>query len=120
MKNTYKKVLEKDLKNNASEIGITFEGNAEKDKTKEYDLYLNDLELRRELVEIERKKADKEHIVEIISSKQDSGSVDDRIEVLDLELGPKIFYAILLVLITIAVLLALDFLKFLERFKNKI
>ncbi|GAA4802363.1 hypothetical protein [Litoribaculum gwangyangense] len=120
LKNTYKKVLEKDLKNNGSEIGITFEGNTEKNKTKEFDLYLNDLELRRELVEIERQKADKERIVEIISSKQDSGTVDNRIEFLSLELSPKVFYVILIILITMIVLMTIDFLKFLERFKDKI
>lgn len=120
LQNTYKRVLEKDLDPNGSEIGITFEGNNEIDKTKEYDLFLNDVELRRELVDIEREKADKEKIVEIISSKQDSGSVDDRIEVFGLFLGSKVFYAILLTSLTLLVLLGLQFLKYLERYKSKI
>tara|TARA_R110002050_G_scaffold293182_1_gene449333 strand:+ start:4496 stop:5569 length:1074 start_codon:yes stop_codon:yes gene_type:complete len=121
LQNTYKRVLEKSLDGKkGSEIGITFEGNNEKDKTKEYDLYLNDLELRRELVGIEREKLDKEHIIEIISSKKDSGSIDNRKEFLGKLISSKLYYGILLTLATFIVLLGLNFVKFLERYKDKI
>ena len=60
LQNTYKRVLEKSIENvKGSEIGITFEGANDKEKTKEYDLYLNDIKLRNELVEIEREIARK-------------------------------------------------------------
>ena len=121
LKNTYKRVLEKGLNSkNGSEIGITFEGNNDKDMTKEYDLYKNDLELKRELVEIERKKADKAHIVEIISSKQESGVIDNRIEFMGVTISTKVFYGLLLFSITFLVLLGLQFIKFLERYRHKI
>lgn len=115
---TYKKVLEKNIDNNGSEIGITFEGNNEKDKTKEYELYLNDLQIRRELVEIEREIADKDRVIEIISSKQESGSIDNRIDVFGMSLGYKLFYGLLLTTITFLVLLGLDFIKFLEKYNK--
>ncbi|GAA4967609.1 hypothetical protein [Algibacter aquimarinus] len=118
LQNTYKKFLEKSINSKNAELGITFEGNSDKDKTKEYDLYLNDLELRREIVEIERKKADKELIVEILSSKQDSGSVDNRMELFGLPISPKIYYGVLLTFLTFFFLLAFRFLKFLEKYKN--
>ena len=58
LQDTYKKVLEQgidaDQSAKTSEIGITFEGSSEVEKTKEFDLYQSDLELRSQLVEIER------------------------------------------------------------------
>ncbi|MBU3820642.1 hypothetical protein KO566_01105 [Flavobacteriaceae bacterium XHP0103] len=118
LQTTYKKVLESNLPNNGSEIGITFEGNNEKDKTKEFDLYLNDIELRRELVDIERQIADKEQVIEIMSSKQESGSIDNKMNFFGVLVGVKLFYGLLLTSIAFLVLLALDFIKFLEKYKN--
>jgi hypothetical protein len=120
LQSTYKKVLEKDLRSEGSEIGITFEGNNDKDKTKEYELFKSDLEIRRELVDIERKIADKDKVIEIISSKQESGSIDDKKELFGLSLSPKIFYATVLLLLTFVVLLLFNFIKFLEQYKSKI
>lgn len=121
LQNTYKRVLEKSLKNKkSSEIGIIFEGANDKDQTKEFDLYINDIELRRELVEISRLKSDKKHIIEIISSKQDSGAIDDEKEVLGLLINSKVFYAIVLIILTFLTLLGLSFIKFLDKFKDKL
>ena len=116
---TYKKVLEKSIDNNGSEIGITFEGNNEKDKTKEYELYLNDIEIRRELVEIEREIADKDHIIEIVSKKLESGFIDDKIDVFGQSLGYKLFYGLLLIIVTFIVLLALELIRFLEKYRTE-
>ena len=121
LQSTYKRVLEKDLdKNNGSEVGITFEGSTDKEKTREFDLYKSDLELRRELVEIERKIADKEHIIEITSSGQGNGIADNKKEILGKSVSPKLYYAIILTMLTFLVLLGLNFVKFLERYKNKV
>lgn len=118
---TYKKVLENVLKENSkSEIGITFEGSNQMDKTKELELYKSDLELRRELVDIAREIDDKEHLVEVISSKQDSGVVDKGYNVFGLNLGAKLFYGILFCVIVFIILLSLKALKALERFKTEI
>ena len=120
LKSTYKKVLVNDLREDkkGSEIGITFEGTNEKDKTKEYDLYLNDIELRNELVQIERLKEDKEYIIEVISSKQDSGSIDNKKQIFGVKIGPKLFYGISLAFLTFIVLLGYTFFTFLEKFRE--
>ncbi|WP_282122578.1 hypothetical protein [Algibacter mikhailovii] len=117
LQNTYKRVLEKSVEKE-SEIGITFEGNNSIDKTKEFDLYKNDLELRRELVQIERDIADKKDIIEIISSKQESGFIDNRKEILGKSIGYKAYYAIIAFMLVFAGLIAFELIKFLERFKN--
>lgn len=121
LQNTYKRVLENNLSTKEkAEIGITFEGNRDGDKTKEFDLYKNDLELREELVLISREKADKQHIIEVLSSKQDSGSIDNKIEVFGLRVGQKLFFGLLFSLGTFIVLLSLKGLKYLENFKDKV
>ena len=121
LQNTYKRVLEKSIENvKGSEIGITFEGANEIEITKEYDLYLNDIKLREELVEIEREIADNENIIEIITSKQDNGLLDNRIEFLNTSLSPKLYFGFLFALITLLILLGFQFIKYLERFKNQI
>lgn len=117
LKNTYKRVLEQELSsNNSSEIGITLEGSTPK-KTREYELYLKDLELERELVETNRAILDKQYIIEIISNKQDSGVTSDLKEILGFELPLSLFLALTLFLLTLASLLVLEFLKFIERYR---
>ncbi|ULC59740.1 hypothetical protein MBM09_01890 [Flaviramulus sp. BrNp1-15] len=121
LQSTYKRVLEKTLNDKVgSQTSVTIENGEERNKTKEYDLYLNDLELRRELVEIERQKEDKSKIIEIVSSKQESGSVDDKKEVFGQLISPKLYYAALLMFLTFIVLLSLNTIKFLEKYKSKI
>lgn len=118
LKATYKRILEKSLDNRkGSEIGITFEGANDKGQTKEFDLYINDIDLRRELVDITRERLDKENIIEIISSKKDSGAIDDKKEMLGKRVSPGMFYGIILVLLTFVVLLGLSFIKFLDKYK---
>jgi hypothetical protein len=118
---TYKKVLENILKENSkSEIEITFEGSNQIDKTKEFELYKSDLELRSELVDISREIDDKEHLLEIISSKQDSGVVDNGFNILGLKLGLKLFYGIFFTFVVFIILLCLKAIKALERYKSEI
>jgi hypothetical protein len=121
LQSTYKRVLESTLNTQkGSEIGITFEGANDKDKTKEFELYKSDLELRQRIVEIDREIADKSQIIETISSKQDSGSVDNSKELLGLSISGKIFYGIIFTVLTFFVLLGLQFVKYLERFRDKV
>ena len=113
---TYKKVLENVLKENSkSEIGITFEGSNQIDKTKELELYKSDLELRRELVGIAREIDDKEEIVEVISSKQDSGVIDKGYNIFGVNLGVKLFYGMLFSFVVFIILLGVKALKSLEK-----
>ena len=118
LKNTYKRVLEQELiSNNASEIGITFEGSSKTKITREYELYLSDLELERELVATNRAILDKQYIIEMISNKQDSGVTSDSKEIFGFELPLSLFLALILFLLTSASLLVLEFLKFIERYR---
>lgn len=118
LQRTYKRVLEQqmDVKKSA-EIGITFEGNNEKNKTREFDLFKNDVELRREIVQIDRKLKDKANIVEIVSSKQDNGSVDRSRNLLGISIPTKLYYAALFMILTLIILFGIEFFKFLERYK---
>lgn len=118
LQRTYKRVLEQQMESKStSETSITFEGNNDKNKTREFDLYINDIELRREIVQIERKLKDKQSIVEIISGKQDSGFIDDTKELLGLTLSSKLYYLVLFTILAFIILLGIEFLKFLEKYK---
>ncbi|QFZ54442.1 hypothetical protein FEZ18_06350 [Oceanihabitans sp. IOP_32] len=100
---------------------ITVIDNEEKfSSTKDFELYNKDLELREQLVEIEREIADKAQIIEITSSAQDSGSVDDRKNFFGYLVSAKIFYALALLTLSFIVLLGIEFIKFLDRYKDKV
>jgi hypothetical protein len=119
LQNTYKRVLEKEPNvDNASQTSVTIEGANQIDKTKEFDLYKNDLVLRDKLVENRRKQADKQYIIEVISSKQDSGLIDNTKTVFGKSISTKKFYTFGFVLLTFIVLIGLEFIKFLEKYKR--
>ena len=124
LQETYKRVLEQgidaDQASKTSEIGITFEGSSETDKTKEYDLYQSDLDLRSQLVQIDRDLLDKQYIVEMISNKQDSGSASTTKSLFGIELNSTLFLGVLALLVAMAVLFGLEFLKFIEKFKTSV
>ena len=120
LQKTYKRVLEKVLdKTNGSQTSIVIEGANEIDKTKEFELYKSDLLLRDRLVENRRRQADKQFVVEILSSKQDSGVIDNSKMIFGKHVSVKIYYIILFVGLTFMVLLGLHFIKFLEKYKNQ-
>ncbi len=118
LQQTYKRVLEspKDPQSNA-EIGITFEGANESEKTKEFELYINDIELRERIVKIQRELKDKENIIDMISSKQDNGFEDDTKEFLGLDVPFRIFYLVLALTVVFVVMLGKELLMFLENYK---
>ena len=118
LQRTYKRVLEQqtDAKSGA-EIGITFEGDNDIDKTREYDLYLNDIRLRKELVDINRRLNDIENIVDAISSKQESGFVDNTKELLGMKLSSRTYYPYLFFLLAFVALLGMEFFKFIDKYK---
>lgn len=118
LQRTYKRVLEQqtDAKSGA-EIGITFEGDNDIDKTREYDLYLNDIRLRKELVDINRRLNDIENIVDAISSKQESGFVDNTKELLGVKLSSRTYYPYLFFLLAFVALLGMEFFKFIDKYK---
>ena len=120
LQQTYKRVLEspKDPQSNA-EIGITFEGANESEKTKEFELYINDIELRERIVKIQRELKDKENIIDMISSKQDNGFEDDTKELLGVHVPIKFFYLVILFGLTFISLLIPELIRFFERIKDQ-
>ena len=124
LQETYKRVLEQgidaDKNSKPSEIGITFEGSSEVEKTKEYDLYQSDLKLRSQLVEVERELLDKQYIIEMISNKQDSGFASTTRTFLGIELNTTMFLGVLAFLVALAIMFGIEFLKFIEKFKMSV
>jgi hypothetical protein len=121
LQEVYQTVLIKSVeKTTGSQTSVTIDNTEDKSVTKEFELYNSDLDLRRELVEIERHKKDLEHIIEIVSSNENEGSLDNYAAIYGFEISKKITYGLLLASLTFAILLAFDFLKYLERFKGKL
>tara|TARA_B100001175_G_scaffold296831_1_gene286071 strand:+ start:496 stop:1569 length:1074 start_codon:yes stop_codon:yes gene_type:complete len=120
LQQTYKRVLEQQLDSNTtSEIGITFEGDNDRDKTREFDLYKSDIELREKIIKIERELKDKENIIDLISSKQDNGFVDNTKSLFGFSIPAKIFYSITALGLAFLPLLGIEFLSYLEKYKPK-
>ncbi|EGV43000.2 hypothetical protein BZARG_1625 [Bizionia argentinensis JUB59] len=116
----YQKAIIKSAENNNEFQGkITIENKDYRNSTKEFELYSKDLELKEKLVEIEREIADKKFVIEITSSNQDSGSVDNRKQLFGWYFNGKVFYAFVLLGLTFLVLIGLEFFRFIGRFKDK-
>jgi len=123
LKNTYKRVLEQSLereKSKASQTSITIEGSDKLKTTKEFELFQKDLNLRREIVKIQRLKEDKGSVIEIVSSEFTSGVVDKSAEIFGKKVSKKLLYAVLFGALTFLLLIGLETNKFLDRFKDKI
>jgi len=121
LQKTYKKVLENTLDlENGSQTSITFEGTDDNNRTREYELYKSNIGLRKELVSIERAKENKEYVVETLSNTPSKGFIDNTVEVMNITLQFKLFSTFIFTVIAFLTLIVLDFLSFLEKYKNKI
>ena len=121
LQKVYQFVLEKSVEQlPGSQTSVTIDNTEDKSTTKEFELYNKDIELRRELVDIEREKEDLKEIIEIVSSENNIGILDNRAKIFGLSISHKLIYGILFALITFTVLLFMNFLKYLERFREKI
>ncbi len=121
LQKVYKNVLETPIeKPLGSQTSISIDNTDDRAVTKEYELYNNDVELRRELVSIQRRKEDKQFIIEIVSSQENQGTIDNTKEFLGKPLNGKTYFAIILMLLASIILLTLHFIKFLEKYKNEI
>ena len=123
LQETYKKVLEDGIDSDQakpSEIGITIEGSNRAVKTREFDLFISDLEIRAQLVEIERELLDKQHIVEMISNKQDSGFANTTKTFFGIELSTTVYSTALAFILTSIILFSIEFLKFIEKYKTSV
>ena len=116
----YQFVLEKSVEpTNSPQTSVTIDNTKDESVTKEFELYANDVELRRELVRIQREKENLEHIIEIVSNSQNVGVLDKSKDVFGFSLSKKLFYGFLLTSLVFMLLLGIDFFKFLENYKNK-
>lgn len=121
LQKVYQFVLEKSAEaTTGSQTSVTIDNTEDKSITKEFELYTKDIELRRELVQIEREKEDLAKILEIVSNVQNEGTLDSNTEIFGFPLSNKVFYSSFLIILVFMVLIALEFLKFLERFKDKV
>jgi hypothetical protein len=121
LQKVYQRVLEKSVeKTLGSQTSVTIDNTEDKSITKEFELYNSDLELRRELVTIQRERDDIQNIIEIITSEQNEGTLDNSQDVLGLSISKMIFGGLFIALLVFMVLLLLEALKFLQRYKSKI
>lgn len=121
LQKVYQKVLIKSVETTTgSQTSVTIDNTEDKSITKEFELYNSDLELRRELVTIQRERDDIQNIIEVISSIQNQGTIDNSQDVLGLSINKMIFGGLFMALLVFMVLLLLEALKFLQRFKSKI
>ncbi len=120
LQKTYKGVLEQEFASTTtSEIGITFEGSNDQKKTREFELFKSDIDLRQEIVKIDRAIKDKEHIIDLISNKNDNGFIDNTKKLFDSDVPVKYYYLILIFPLTFIVLLGIEFLNFVKRVKSQ-
>lgn len=121
LQKVYKNVLETPVeKTSGSQTSISIDNTDDRKITKEFELYNNDVQLRRELVSIQRQKEDKQNIIEIVSSQENQGTIDNSQEFLGKTLNVKTYYAIILMILASIILMTLHFIKFLEKYKDKI
>jgi hypothetical protein len=121
LQKVYQTVLIKSVETtNGSQTSVTIDNTEDKGITKEFELHNSDLNLRRELVSIERAKENKEKIIEIVSSQQDNGTLDNKGKLFGFEAPKIVAYGIKLGLLMFVILLIIEFVSFLERYKDKI
>ena len=120
LQKTYKGVLEQEFASTTtSEIGITFEGNNDQKKTREFELFKSDIDLRQEIVKIDRAIKDKAHIIDLISNKNDNGFIHNTKKLFGSDVPFKYYYLILIFPLTLIVLLGIEFLNFVKRVKSQ-
>jgi len=121
LQKVYQSVLIKSVETtNGSQTSVTIDNTEDKSVTKEYELYTNDLNLRRELVSIERNKENLKNIIDIVSSQQDNGTLDNKGKLFGFETPKVIAYGIKLGLLMFVILLLIEFVSYLERYKDKV
>jgi hypothetical protein len=121
LQKVYQTVLIKSVETTTgSQTSVTIDNTEDKSVTKEFELYNSDLNLRRELVSLERAKENKEKIIEIISSQQDNGTLENKGKLFGFEAPQIVAYGIKLGLFMFVILLLIEFVSFLERYKDKV
>ena len=121
LQDVYTEVLKqplKELPEGATNIAIG--DTQDKDKTKEYELFIKDLDLKRELADNAFERKNIENIIEIISIQNGDGTLDNQAKLLGIETSWTIALAVKIFVILYLLLLLLEFVKFLERFRDQV
>jgi large-conductance mechanosensitive channel len=125
LQEVYKEVLKKSTEEEGREsrsgtTNITFEGEESKVSTKEYELVKSDITLRRELVnnKVERKNA--EDIIETISIQEGDATLENKAKLFGIETSWMISLSVKLALITFVILLLIELINYLERYKDEV
>lgn len=118
----YMEVLKKPLEElpSGSSTTIAIGGTKDNNVTKEFELFSKDLELRMDLVENEASRKNLEKIIEIVSIQDGDGTLDNKAKLFGIETSWTISLGIKLMLALFLVLLLMEFVKFLERYKDKV
>ena len=122
LQEVYKSVLEKSVEETPSgaTTSITVGDAKDKNITKEYELFTKDLELKRELVENKLKRKNLEEIIEVISIQNGDGTLDNQAKLFGMETSWAIALAIKITALLYLLLLLLEFVRFLEKYKDKV
>ena len=99
---------------------IVVGGANDKNPTKEYELFGRDLDLKRELVDNEASRKNLENIIEIVSIQDGDATLENKAKLFGIETSWIISLAVKLTLVVYVLLFLLEFLKFLERYKDKV
>tara|TARA_R110002073_G_scaffold56835_16_gene144557 strand:- start:3015 stop:4091 length:1077 start_codon:yes stop_codon:yes gene_type:complete len=99
---------------------IVVGGANDKNVTKEFELFSKDLDLRRELVKNESDRKNLEEIIEIMSIQDGDGTLHNEAKIFGIATSWAISIGIKLALLTFLVLVLIEFIRFLERYKDKI
>ena len=122
LQEVYKEVLKQPLEElpSGTSTNIVVGGANDKKVTREFELFSKDLELKMNLVDNEAARKNLEKIIEIVSIQDGDSTLDNKAKIFGIETSWVISLSIKLVLLTFIVLLLLEFLKFLERYKDKV
>jgi hypothetical protein len=115
-----KLVEEQDQASRSGTTNITFEGQDNKVSTKEYELIKSDIGLRRELVENESKRKNAQEIIETISIQEGDATLENKAKLFGVETSWMVSLGIKLALIAFIVLLLMELVNYLERYKDEV
>ncbi len=122
LQNVYKTVLttNSETENSKTQPTIKIDNTNNITKTREFELYNKDNALRNELVKINRKKQNIQNVIDIISSQENHGTLDNSKHFLGLKLSSKYYYSLQSFLLIIFSLFFIKIISFLNKYKDKV
>ncbi|MBT8271709.1 MAG: hypothetical protein HKO90_09745 [Flavobacteriaceae bacterium] len=116
----YREVLVKSVEpETANQTTVTIDNTSDQNLTKEYELFKDDIELRRELVRIARAKEDNDIIIEILGEYNKVGVVESGMSFGDSKVSYPVAFGILAGLLILTLIVLREFLRFIEDYQEK-